>query len=234
MYENNPIVFEDNQINKVIHRMIHGKKDTLKSFVEDIGNPERIVTSYKGIDLVILKNPEIYKATLDQEIVKRGLTSEITLQEVEGVILSSYFHSFGHIFFDEYMKGKLDINSGVGKLLLEEFEKARANPKAPAQYKQKGGFEEFVSDQAGKGALDKMARFDRRNKAIKEADKTMHPRTKAFTTNLQKTLRKYYNTTKVKFAQDILGRAAGDPGDAIILFLNETSKTKNPENYRGV
>ena len=72
MYENNPIVFEDNQINKVIHRMIHGKKDTLKSFVEDIGNPERIVTSYKGIDLVILKNPEIYKATLDQEIVKRG------------------------------------------------------------------------------------------------------------------------------------------------------------------
>lgn len=233
MYENNPIVFEDNQINKVIHRMIHGKKDTLKSFVEDIGNPERIVTSYKGIDLVILKNPEIYKATLDQEIAKRGLTSEITLQEVEGVILSSYFHSFGHIFFDEYMKGKLDINSGVGKLLLEEFEKAKANPKAPAQYKQKGGFEEFVSDQAGRGALDKMARFDRRNKAIKEADKTMHPRTKAFTTNLQKTLRKYYNTTKVKFAQDILGRAAGDPGDAIILFLNETSKTKNPENYRG-
>ena len=155
----------------------------------------------------------------------RNLGKQITLQEVEAVTLAGYFHSFGHIFFDEHIKSELDIKEGKGKDLLEEFEKVLDNPAVPFQYKQKGAFEEFISDQAGRAGLGRMATFDSRITAVKTA--------KTRGVNLQKTLRKYYNTTKVQFAKDILERVAGEPSDVINLFLNEASVTKNPENYRG-
>ena len=229
MFENNPIVFEDYVINKFIKKIIEGDGKKLRPFAEDIGNPERITTNFRGIDIVILKNPELYTAAINKEIAKRNLGKQITLQEVEAVTLAGYFHSFGHIFFDEHIKSELDIKEGKGKDLLEEFEKVLDNPAVPFQYKQKGAFEEFISDQAGRAGLGRMATFDRRITAVKTAS----PKTRAFVVNLQKTLRKYYNTTKVQFAKDILGRVAGEPSDVINLFLNEASVTKNPENYRG-
>ena len=70
MFENNPIVFEDYVINKFIKKIIEGDGKKLRPFAEDIGNPERITTNFRGIDIVILKNPELYTAAINKEIAK--------------------------------------------------------------------------------------------------------------------------------------------------------------------
>ena len=67
-------------------------------------------------------------------------------------------HEFGHVFFSEQIAA-IEANPQLEKRMWDAFRKDRAQPNAPAQYRDdKHGFEEWFSDQVSKFLFDEAAK----------------------------------------------------------------------------
>ena len=148
MFANKPIIFDDPALNKKIQSLIHDIPEGKEvSFIDDVQRPETMMI-YKGLDIIVLKSPTTYtsllNATLKKTVPEKNL--QLELAEVEGIVLASLLHAYGHSFFHEYHKGRIDPSTELGRALMDEHATQVKDPNVPAQYKTKHGFEEKIAD----------------------------------------------------------------------------------------
>ena len=104
MFEDNPIKFDNPAVNKIVNEAIDGVREGEKeSWRNSHTKPERTLITKQGLDIIILKNPAKYQSFINDRV---DAGNEIGIHELEGVVLAGLFHSFGHIFFDEFIRVK--------------------------------------------------------------------------------------------------------------------------------
>ena len=205
MFEDKPIIFDDPHLNVKVDELINGVKEgEEKSFRDDLFRPETMLL-YKGLDIIVLKNPQKYTSQLNEALARDPKsTASVELSEVEGVILAGLFHSFGHSFFHEYHETRITPDTSFGKALLDEFKQERDKEDAPKQYKEKYGFEEKIADNVASVVL-------------KQAPKvaTVSAREKAYVAGLVRRMKRYSNESKMNFIRKILRRTTKPTTDNI-------------------
>ena len=205
MFEDKPIIFDDPHLNVKVDELINGVREgEEKSFRDDLFRPETMLL-YKGLDIIVLKNPQKYTSQLNEALARDPKsTASVELSEVEGVVLAGLFHSFGHSFFHEYHETRITPDTSFGKALLDEFKQERDKEDAPKQYKEKYGFEEKIADNVASVVL-------------KQAPKvaTVSAREKAYVAGLVRRMKRYSNESKMNFIRKILRRTTKPTTDNI-------------------
>ena len=213
MFANKPIIFDDPALNKKIQSLIHDIPEGKEvSFIDDVQRPETMMI-YKGLDIIVLKSPTTYtsllNATLKKTVPEKNL--QLELAEVEGIVLASLLHAYGHSFFHEYHKGRIDPSTELGRALMDEHATQVKDPNVPAQYKSKHGFEEKIADSIAQ-VITKQATTD------------LSTRQKAYAAGVIAKMKKYYNTSKSNFIKRIIGRVVATPSNTIEKLVTEVAE----------
>ena len=213
MFANKPIVFDDPALNKKIQSLIHDIPEGKEvSFVDDVSRPETMMI-YKGLDIIVLKSPTTYtsllNATLKKTVPDKNL--QLELAEVEGIVLASLLHAYGHSFFHEYHKGRIDPSTELGRALMDEHATQIKDPNVPAQYKTKHGFEEKIADSIAQVVT-------------KQATTDISTRQKAYAAGMIAKMKKYYNTSRSNFLKRIIGRVIATPPNTIEKLVTEVAE----------
>ena len=213
MFANKPIIFDDPALNKKIQSLIHDIPEGKEvSFIDDVQRPETMMI-YKGLDIIVLKSPTTYtsllNATLKKTVPEKNL--QLELAEVEGIVLASLLHAYGHSFFHEYHKGRIDPSTELGRALMDEHATQVKDPNVPAQYKSKHGFEEKIADSIAQVVT-------------KQATTDLSTRQKAYAAGVIAKMKKYYNTSKSNFIKRIIGRVVATPSNTIEKLVTEVAE----------
>jgi hypothetical protein len=213
MFANKPIIFDDPALNKKIQSLIHDIPEGKEvSFIDDVQRPETMMI-YKGLDIIVLKSPTTYtsllNATLKKTVPEKNL--QLELAEVEGIVLASLLHAYGHSFFHEYHKGRIDPSTELGRALMDEHATQVKDPNVPAQYKTKHGFEEKIADSIAQVVT-------------KQATTDLSTRQKAYAAGVIAKMKKYYNTSRSNFLKRIIGRVVATPPNTIEKLVTEVAE----------
>ena len=214
MFEDKPIIFDDPRLNTEIDKLINEVREgEEQSFKDSLFKPETMML-YKGLDIIVLKNPQKYTSQLNEALRKDPKsTAQVELSEVEGIVLAGLFHAFGHSFFHEYHESRITPDTEFGKGLLDEFKQERDKKGAPKQYTQKYGFEEKIADNVGSVVF---------KRAPESA--ALSAREKAYVAGLVGKMKKYHKTSAVRFIQNILGRVTREPTANINNLVDSVAK----------
>ena len=214
MFEDKPIIFDDPRLNTEIDKLINEVREgEEQSFRDSLFKPETMML-YKGLDIIVLKNPQKYTSQLNEALRKDPKsTAQVELSEIEGIVLAGLFHAFGHSFFHEYHESRISPDTEFGKALLDEFKEERDKKDAPKQYTQKYGFEEKIADNVANVVFKRAPELE-----------ALSAREKAYVAGLVGKMKKYHKTSSVRFIQNILGRVTREPTAAINTLVDSVAQ----------